>query len=436
MATDIIGRYHLFSRKYTNKNGKHYEYWWYWWNENGERHQAPAGRACKLKRAAKDFLEEKIRQDELAAREGRAIAAAAKGVRFRDFAETLFLPGAKHLRRQEKISAAIKDSTRDGHRGRILNYLVPAWGDKAFQDFEADGFAEEFIDWLVDLTIAPRKRKETDEDQPLPAPAPISASLGNNLIETMSIVLREAKRLRLISRVPEFERFTRKSRRQGTFDDDELKALFPEEADALEALWKIEDHRDETGTGIMLGAAFCLAVSAGLRSGEVRAFHREQLIRRELPSGAMLYGLIIDRAYDAKMKLGMLKKGTEDDPRYRVVMIPDRTIKILDLWLERAPASGPVFVYHGHAMTKEHFLARFEIGLARAGIIAGGRRLTVHALRYTYNTRMRPLVSAEVLQEFVGHKSDEMTDHYDRPFLEARLLQLADNSGAVNRFWG
>jgi hypothetical protein len=46
---------------------------------------------------------------------------------------------------------------------------------------------------------------------------------------------------------------------------------------------------------------------------------------------------------------------------------------------------------------------------------------------------MRPLVSAEVLQGFIGHKSDEMTDHYDRPFLEERLLQLADQSAAVTK---
>jgi len=286
-----------------------------------ERKQAAAGRACEKLRDAKEYLEELVRSDELASKQEKVTVAEAKTVRFRDFAQTLFLPGAMHLRRQEKISSAIKDSTREGHRGRIVNYLVPAWGDKPFPAFEAEGFAEEFIDWLVDLTLAPRKKSDPEKD--LPSAAQISASLGNNIIETMSIVLREAKRQRLIAQVPEFERFTRKSRRQGTFDDDELLALFPETATALETVWKIDDHRDDDGTGIMLGAAFCLAVSAGLRSGEVRAVHRDQLIRKQLPYGAWLYGLIVDRSYDAKMDLGSLKKGTEEDPRYRAVMIPD-----------------------------------------------------------------------------------------------------------------
>jgi integrase len=249
----------------------------------------------------------------------------------------------------------------------------------------------------------------------------------------MTLVLREAKRQRLLPHVPGFERFTRKSRRQGSLDELELQSLFPENKSDLEHIWKIDDPRDYEGLGIMLGAAFCLAVSAGLRSGEVRAVHREQFFRRELKPGEWLFGLIVDRAYDAKMNIGMLKKGSEQDPRYRAVILPKRTMNIIDQWLEKAPATGPIFVYHGGPMTKEHFLARFEVGLSRAGIQLGDRCLTVHGLRYTYNTRMRPLVSAEVLQGFIGHKSDEMTDHYDRPFLEERLLQLADQSAAVTK---
>jgi integrase len=252
----------------------------------------------------------------------------------------------------------------------------------------------------------------------------------------MSIILREAKRKRMIPAVPEFERLTRRSKRQDPLVDEDLELLFPVETSALERVWRIEDPRDGADLGLMFGTMFALCVSAGLRSGEIRAIHREQVVRKQLASGTELVGLIVDRAYDAAMDLGRLKKATGKDPRYRVVILPDRTVKILDAWLERAPQGDPLFQFRGEPITREHLLARWESGLARAGIDLAGRRITVHGLRYTYNSRMRPLLSAEVLQEFVGHRSDEMTELYDRPQLEARLLQLADQSGAVNRFWG
>jgi hypothetical protein len=46
MADATIGKYHLYPRRYSSKDGKHYAYWWFWWNEEGTRKQAPAGRAC------------------------------------------------------------------------------------------------------------------------------------------------------------------------------------------------------------------------------------------------------------------------------------------------------------------------------------------------------------------------------------------------------
>ena len=251
----------------------------------------------------------------------------------------------------------------------------------------------------------------------------------------MGLVLAEAKRQRFISRLPEFERFQRKSRRQETLTVEELHLLFPDNSEALERIWSIDDSRDVPGTGTMLGAAFCLAASAGLRSGEVRAVHRDQIITKKVPRIGLVHGLIVDQAYDEEMQLGMLKKGTEEDPRHRVVLLPDRTMRILKLWLEHAPETGPIFQYHGHPLNKDHFLSRWSAGLARSGIEVEGRRLTVHALRYTFNTLMRSLLSAEVLLAFMGHRSEEMTDLYDRPHLESKLLQLAGNKELVDKFW-
>jgi hypothetical protein len=179
-------------------------------------------------REAREFLEELVRQDVLESKDALVRSLPGRSTCFSEFAATLFVPGARHLRRDTELAAPIKDTTRDAHRGRILNYLVPHWGTFPLSYFELDGFESEFIDWLLDLQKVPRKVWDGTVVAP---PAPLSNSLKNNIVETMGLVLAEAKRQRLVTKLP--------------------------------------------GTGIMLGAAFCLAVSAGLRSGEVRAVHRD-----------------------------------------------------------------------------------------------------------------------------------------------------------------
>jgi integrase len=63
----------------------------------------------------------------------------------------------------------------------------------------------------------------------------------------------------------------------------------------------------------MFGTMFCVTVSAGLRSGEIRALHREQV---SIPNS----GLVIDRAVDDRGQLGPLKKATAEDNRSRAVI--------------------------------------------------------------------------------------------------------------------
>ena len=122
------------------------------------------------------------------------------------------------------------------------------------------------------------------------------------------------------------------------------------------------------------------------------------------------------------------------------MIIPEITLKMLERWLERAPEypdyPGLVFPYHGKLITNYYILDRFRVGLDRLGIDYVARRLTVHCLRYTYNTRMRTLLSEQVLREFMGHRSVTMTDHYDNPILTERLIAYQNVLPSVEQFWG
>ena len=150
-------------------------------------------------------------------------------------------------------------------------------------------------------------------------------------------------------------------------------------------------------------------------------------------------GLVIDRAVDDTGLIGPLKKASKEDPRSRAVIIPEKSIRMLERWLDRTPECpnypGLIFPYRNKAVSSYYILDRFRFGLDRMGIDHEKRRLTVHCLRYTYNTRMKTKLPGDILREFLGHRSIGMTDHYDNPILLERLQAFQDMRSNVEQFW-
>jgi integrase len=323
----------------------------------------------------------------------------------------MFTEGAPHLERWKAKGRILKLQTIVQHRRHLVNYLIPRFG-KLTLDKIRPAAVEDFL-------LEQR----------------LSNSCRNTILYTLKLVMQEARREGIIETIPDFEPFRRAGRRQNVLSGEELTALFPYDEKELIEIWKRpEDMRKERPeTALMFGTLFCVTVSAGLRSGEIRALHREQV---SIPNS----GLLIDRAIDERGVIGPLKKATEDDSRSRAVIIPEITLKMLERWLERAPGCpdypGLVFSYRGKPVANYYILDRFRFGLDKLGIDHETRRLTVHCLRYTYNTRMRTLLSEQVLREFVGHRSVAMTDHYDNPILLERLAAYQGVRPSVEQFWG
>jgi integrase len=105
--------------------------------------------------------------------------------------------------------------------------------------------------------------------------------------------MQEAKREGIIDMLPDFEPFKRNGKRQDTLSSEELYKLFPFDEKQLIEIWKRPDdmRKEHPEIALMFGTLFCVTVSAGLRSGEIRALHTEQV---SLPYS----GLVIDRAID------------------------------------------------------------------------------------------------------------------------------------------
>ena len=330
-----------------------------------------------------------------------------KGVLFAEYTRGFFDVQGPMMKRWRDHGKTDKLKTVEGHQFYLEDKLIPWFGDMPINDITAK-------DLDIHLLREPR-----------------SGSWKNCIKDTLTLIMKEAQYDGHIEHVPAFRSYARNSKRQDILSDEELKLLFPFDPIKLRTIWTVpSDEFAGPHTGFMFAIMSALAVSGGLRSGEVRAIHREQLIDGK--------GVIIDRVFDDhEGKLGYLKKSSATDPRYRVVPLPDYTLALLADWLKiRGAQPGQLFLYHGEIVTPKYFLTRFQNAMKKAGITLGGRRTTFHGLRYTYNTKMKLSRPRELLHEIVGHRSDDMTDHYDRPILEQRLEEYRGQVlPAVNGFW-
>lgn len=412
-----MARYSLYQRDVILANGKKTKTWYVsFLLADGTRVRRSTG--LHTKREAEDFVAGLEAEDERAYQD-----SLRKRTRFTEVAEPMFKDGADHLKRWEQKHRGLKDQTVDQHRRLLDLYLLPRWGTTWCDEISQAAFE----DWLAGVESASRK-------------AGLSGSSKNAIARTFLLVMEEARRLGSLEKVPAIEFYRRHSRRKDILLEDELNRLFPEDEGERVRIWRSWNPRriqqEDPEIAVMFSALFALMVSAGLRPGEARAMHVDQLYRED-------GGLIIDRAFDDRKKLVDPKKSRFDDPHYRVTFVPERTWTLVERWLElrEDPPEWPglLFSYHGKPVGAYYLEDRLTYGLENAMIAVSGRNLTPHSCRYTYDTRMKPLLRPEVLREFIGHRSEAMTEHYDRmnlrPALETRLGQLAGNRGIVNRFW-
>ena len=283
-------------------------------------------------------------------------------------------------------------------RGHEKNYLFPQFGHRKLSDISA----VDIEDWLVSLPLANQTK--------------------NHILYSLSIVMREAKRDRIIDKNPveDVEPIGKDFEPTSALTDKELEALFPADPAQFDEIWP------EFQYGVM----FALMVSSGMRPGEVRALEWSSVIF-DIPA------VLIVRAIDASDHIGPTK-GKER----RGAIVPERTANLLRRRQEMCEQdTGFVFQsIHGEFHSRKSVYNRFREGLKRAQILKKGRRVSMRSLRTTYNTRMRQMLLANAMSEdllrfFIGHRSVQMTDRYDNPELEAKLRALQPVSKQVNGYW-
>jgi integrase len=162
-----------------------------------------------------------------------------------------------------------------------------------------------------------------------------------------------------------------------------------------------------------------------MRSSEIRALQWNQFIR----SDAILINAMIDSNDE---RVNRLKKWTDDNKKWRVTVLPDRTVRMIDLLRLDKTDNDYVFIYENEPLTTSFLLDHFKCVLRKNDIDCKGRNITIHSLRFTYNSLLRGEISGDDLRLMVGHTDERMTEYYDKSKAIEHLDDLLLNKNTLN----
>lgn len=417
---------HLYRRTIKNQDGKSIRAWYYWYYDPQTHKQVR--KSCgtgKVPVLIKREAEEIIAKLEAKERTYADLKAEAETVTVKVMADAMFTPGSVYLNLKKEQGEEKSEDTIKNIRQYLRLFILKNYGNLKLEQLEP-------VQIQNDLLAIDR-----------------SNSWRNRVISIIDTLFEEAVRNKMLKYKPVIPRFkTIVKRKKDILSTKDIDILFPEDSSLLSRLWDIDEK--ETDTGFMFGCFFGLMVSTGLRLGEARAINPVQLIVSQnnqivplmthdhITTGNAVYGIIIDRMFDSHEQLVMhLKKGTEDDPRWRATLLPSRTVGYLRHWLMIRPRLVPdlLFPFRGKKINPRTAEKRLHVGFRNAGIPIDDRVITPHSLRFTYNTRMRRLIPGESLRLMIGHTTEGMTDYYTRLEVEEDFLSLITQNDNINRFW-
>lgn len=373
-----MSEYHPFKKNVIGKNGKIIQRWYYYYYDPATGKQVQkACRKCKTKSEAEAYIDKlpPLRSD---------------SVTVNRISSTMFVPGSDHYERRRQLGKSVKPDTLVECRG-YLRLIKELWGEKDIRD-------------LTVVEVQGYLLKDTH-----------SGSWKNRFLEILGEIYSEAPWYGCTVVKPEFSRFTRNSKKADILSTEEIEKLFKE---------KNFENR-------MFYVMFLLALSGGMRLGEVRAFRPCQFIDKK-------QAILIDGFLNKKGDRNPYnKKGSDENPRLRVTIIAKFTSDIVKNYIEekKCPPNELLFQYEGKPVRQEYAESVFKRALRQADIKTGTRKIVPHSLRYTYVTRMRRSASADTVGKMSGHTSIEMTDYYTRAALDEMIDALLPVTAAADHFF-
>ena len=381
---------HLFQRTLV-KNGKKIKAWYYWfYDENGKQVRKSCGtngKPCLLKREAEQFLENLKEPD------------STSGITFREYCDGFYNEDSVFIQKQ-KARGYIYQNQTIYQKKLLLSKFIDKFGDLKVTDLST-GILEK---WLISI--------------------PCSNSVKNNILSVVHEIEEELYSDRIIDTILHTKRFKRNTVEKGIITIAEIKMLFPDDYDKLISIWRLRSGEAERDVYSFATMIYTI-LSTGMRSSEIRALQWNQFIQPD----AILINAMID---SNNQRVNRLKKWTENNKKWRVTVLPDKTVKMINhLKLDKADDLY-VFTNKGHIIETYYLNNHFKLILKKMNIDCDARNITIHSLRFTYNTIVRGEITDSDLRLMLGHTNEKMTDYYDKTTAVEHLDNLLQNKPTIN----
>jgi integrase len=169
----------------------------------------------------------------------------------------------------------------------------------------------------------------------------------------------------------------------------------------------------ELYTDKVLRLYYSCCLLGDVRAGEVRGLRPKQILfDRE--------ALIVDGfVKNDGTRIEYHRQGTNINPKFRMVPLPDITLNLLREHLAEHPVSEDGFIFTGWKEPDKPIAARYANDslkriMKKAGIEPDGRKLTVQSFRLTYIMFIQSLLSANTAMKPAVHRTIRMTDYYEK----------------------
>lgn len=395
---------HLYQRQVMSK-GKPVKAWYYWYWLDGKQVRKSCGQhgqICTVKRDAQAYIES-LKDEDLDP------SLKAEYQYLKDYCLGMYDEGSVFIRYSESKNKKMAKSTWRAKKF-YLSKIIEKYGNTEIAKLKP----REIDKWITDL--------------------PFSASVRNQYFSICDDIFKSMYKDNLIQTVPLFERCkVNDTKEKGILSKEEIAFLFPDADDfaAYNKIWTTGIKKNVPDYFAYWFATYIyIILSTGLRSGEARALCDEQFIENNI--------LLLNAMFDSEgERVNHLKKGDEKKPKWRIALLPDKAIKMIENCKKIVTHRSTSFFIELNdlPLSKWYTNNHFKQVLKQNGIDVSGRNISAHSLRFTYNTIMRTKIEEDNLRLLLGHDTKKMTDYYDKSKVMDHLPELLSQKSAINSVW-